>query len=333
VDGLSVLGMAPDAQWIGCRNMLAGVGSPASYTACFEFFLAPFPQEGDPHLDGRPELAPDIINNSWGCPPSEGCTEPEILRQVVETARAAGQMVVASAGNRGPLCSTVVDPIAIYDATFTVGGYVAGGAAYYASSRGPVFIDGSMRAKPDLSAPGVNVFSSGPRGGYFSAQGTSMASPHVAGAVALLWSAVPALKGNVALTEQILLYSATPVAESSCLPAGSPGVPNAVFGHGRLNAHAAVRIVATGPSGGALTPYARLRVREPWSDAPRWVVPDGAGEATVPIYTLDWSGERAEPLTLTAGGASGATLVDSLGRPLLEVALFEASALLPVAFR
>jgi subtilisin family serine protease len=251
-------------------------------------------------------------------------------------------MVVASAGNRGPTCSTVVDPIAIYDATFTVGGYAEGGAAYYASSRGPVSIDGSLRAKPDISAPGVNVLSSGPSGGYFSSQGTSMASPHVAGAVALLWSAVPALKGNIALTEQILIYSATPVAESSCLSAGAPMVPNAVFGHGRLNARAAVqlalapptlRIVATGSSGGAPTPFARMRVQEPWSDTPRWVVPDGAGEATVPIYTLEWSGERAEPLTLTAGSASGATLVDSLGRPLLEVELFEAGALLPVAFR
>ncbi|HRW08820.1 MAG TPA: S8 family serine peptidase, partial [Caldilineaceae bacterium] len=62
--GASILGMAPGAQWIGCRNMRRGVGTPASYTACFEFFLAPYPQGGDPFTDGRPELAPHIINNS-----------------------------------------------------------------------------------------------------------------------------------------------------------------------------------------------------------------------------------------------------------------------------
>src|SRR5262249_22704433 len=91
-------GVAPGAQWMVCRNMRHGVGSPESYTTCFEFFMAPYPPNGDPFRDGKPELAPDIINNSWGCPPSEGCNK-DSLRQVVETVRAAGLMVVASAGN------------------------------------------------------------------------------------------------------------------------------------------------------------------------------------------------------------------------------------------
>ncbi|MCB0162343.1 MAG: S8 family serine peptidase, partial [Caldilineaceae bacterium] len=72
-DGKTILGMAPGAQWIGCRNMDHGTGTPASYAACFEFFLAPYPQDGDPMTDGKPELGPNIINNSWACPPSEGC--------------------------------------------------------------------------------------------------------------------------------------------------------------------------------------------------------------------------------------------------------------------
>ncbi|RIK29435.1 MAG: hypothetical protein DCC55_37945 [Chloroflexi bacterium] len=239
--GDTILGMAPGAQWIGCRNMDHGVGTPASYTACFEFFLAPYPQGGDPLTDGRPELGPHIINNSWGCPPAEGC-DAESLRQVVETVRAAGQMVIASAGNSGSSCSTVKDPIAIYDAAFSVGAHSALGNIALFSSRGPVTVDGSNRLKPDLTAPGVGVRSATVNGGYSTLNGTSMASPHVAGAVALLWSAVPDLMGEIDLTEQVLLKSATPVPFSQCDDGGDPVTPNNTFGYGRLDVLAAVQL-------------------------------------------------------------------------------------------
>jgi serine protease AprX len=239
--GDSILGMAPDAQWIGCRNMDHGVGTPASYTACFEFFLAPYPQGGDPLTDGRPELGPHIVNNSWGCPPAEGC-DAESLRQVVETVRAAGQMVVASAGNSGSSCSSVRDPIAIYDATFSVGAHNSLGNIALFSSRGPVTIDGSNRRKPDLAAPGVGIRSATVNGGYSTLNGTSMASPHVAGAVALLWSAAPDLIGQIDLTEQVLFKSATPAPASQCDGGGDPVVPNNAFGFGRLDVLAAVQL-------------------------------------------------------------------------------------------
>lgn len=339
--GKGILGMAPAATWIGCRNMLAGAGTPASYTACFEFFLAPYPQGGNPQTDGRPELAPDIINNSWGCPPSEGCDDPNILRQVVETSRAAGQMVVASAGNFGPGCSTVVDPIGIYDASFTVGAYAEGGALAYFSSRGPVSIDDSGRLKPDLVAPGVDVYSTGPNQGYFSNSGTSMAAPHVAGAAALLWSAVPALKGNVALSEQILLQTATPVASDVCASDGSTSTVNNLFGHGQLNVLAAVQLAQNPPTvriratvnGAVPSIFARLRVHEPWSATPRWVRLDSAGEAVLPVYTLDWTGEYPTVLTVTLPQGPAPALRDNLGRILLQVELFEAEAIFPIAAR
>jgi subtilisin family serine protease len=237
----TVLGMAPDAQWIGCRNMDHGVGTPASYTACFQFFLAPFPQNGDPMTDGKPELGPDVINNSWGCPPAEGC-DADSLRQVVETVRAAGQMVVASAGNSGSSCSSVRDPIAIYDAVFSVGAHDAAGNIAAFSSRGPVTVDGSQRLKPDLAAPGVSVYSATVNRSYSTLSGTSMASPHVAGAVALLWSAVPALTGQVDLTEQVLIKSATPVSSTLCNETAASLTPNNVYGYGRLNVLAAVEL-------------------------------------------------------------------------------------------
>ena len=241
VNGDTVLGMAPNAKWIGCRNMLDGVGTPSSYTTCFEFFMAPYPQGGNAMTDGRPELAPHIINNSWGCPPAEGC-DADTLRQVVETVREAGLMVVASAGNGGSGCSTVDDPIAIYDAAFSVGAHSSSGAIASFSSRGAVTVDGSGRMKPDISAPGVAVRSTWVNGAFNTIQGTSMASPHVAGAIALLWSAIPELMGNIDLTEQVLIKSATPVPFNQCGEGSTAVSPNNTYGYGRLNILAAVQL-------------------------------------------------------------------------------------------
>lgn len=249
--GDTVLGMAPNAKWIGCRNMIDGVGTPASYTACFEFFMAPYPQGGNAMTDGRPELAPHIINNSWGCPPSEGC-DADSLRQVVETVRAAGLMVVASAGNNGSSCATVDDPIAIYDAVFSVGAHNSGGTIAGFSSRGAVTVDGSGRMKPDISAPGVAVRSSWVNESYNTIQGTSMASPHVAGAAALLWSAVPDLIGDIDMTEQVLIKSATAVPFNQCGEDSTAVTPNNTYGYGRLNVLAAVQL-AQQPATLALT--------------------------------------------------------------------------------
>jgi subtilisin family serine protease len=241
-DGGTVLGMAPAAQWIGCRNMRGGVGTPASYTTCFEWFLAPYPQGGDPFSEGRPELAPDIVNNSWGCPPYEGCDAGALL-QVTNLVRAAGIFVVASAGNDGwQGCSSITDPIAIYDSAFTTGAHDEQGSIAYFSSRGPVTVDGSGRLKPDITAPGVDTYSTYPGNTYTSLSGTSMAAPHVAGAVALLWSAAPALAGDIEATEDILIKSAVPVTSDSCGSDLSPMSPNNVYGYGRLDILAAVNL-------------------------------------------------------------------------------------------
>lgn len=230
------IGVAPGAQFIACRNMDQGNGTPARYLECMEWFLAPYPIGGTP-AQGDPSKAPDVTTNSWGCPASEGCL-PATLQQGVEAQRAAGIMFIAAAGNSGSLCSTVSDPPSFYDASYTVGAFSAStGALAGFSSRGPVTADGSNRLKPDITAPGVSVRSALPTNMYGTESGTSMATPHVAGAIALLWSARPSLRHQIAQTEDFLDHAAVSVSTTLC---SSSGVPNNVYGWGRLDIKAAI---------------------------------------------------------------------------------------------
>ncbi len=236
--GTNQIGMAPGARWIGCRNMDEGYGAPATYLECFEFFLAPYPLNGTPD-DGDPALAPDVTNNSWGCPTSEGCSWGT-LQAAVEAQRAAGIMTVVSAGNEGSSgCRTVINPPSLYDASYTVGSINSSDVLASTSSKGPVTVDGSGRLKPDLAAPGVSIRSSVPGGNYQGGwSGTSMAAPHVAGAVALLWSAAPAMADDIGATEFFLNNNAYHISSSSCAPPS--GVPNNLYGWGRLDIYATV---------------------------------------------------------------------------------------------
>src|SRR6478672_1775557 len=154
-DGMgNQIGMAPGAKWIGCRNMDAGNGTPARYIECMEWFLAPYPIGGG---QGDPSKAPDITNNSWHCPASEGCSF-DTLQAAVEAQAAAGIMMVSAAQNSGPGCSTVVNPPGIYEATYSIGALNTGTDTIAGfSSRGPVTADGSNRIKRDITAPGTNT--------------------------------------------------------------------------------------------------------------------------------------------------------------------------------
>ena len=192
-----------------------GVGTPARYIECMEFFLAPYPVGGG---QGDPTKAPDITINSWGCPTSEGCSV-NTLQAAVEAQAAAGIMMVVAAGNSGSSCSTVTDPPSFYAASYTVGALNTGTDTIASfSSRGPVTVDGSGRIKPDITAPGTNTRSgsNSSDNAYTIASGTSMATPHIAGAMALLWSAIPSLQNQIdpsraALNNAARLYRFHPV--------------------------------------------------------------------------------------------------------------------------
>ncbi|MFV2099614.1 S8 family serine peptidase [Micromonospora sp. LOL_024] len=239
--GRDGIGVAPGAQWVGCVNLDRNLGNPAHYLDCLQFMLAPFPPGGDPFTQGRPARAPEILTNSWGCPPIEGC-DPGTLRPATEALEAAGILVVAAAGNTGPFCGSVQDPPAPYPDVLTVGAVDDQRRATAFSSRGPAA--GGV-AKPDLMAPGAGVVSAMPGGGYAVLDGTSMAAPQVAGVVALMWSADPGLVGDLDRTRRILRETATPVESDPRSPgqADECGGAANVVGAGLVDAYAAVAAV------------------------------------------------------------------------------------------
>lgn len=231
------VGVAPQAKWIGCRNMNVGDGSPATYLECFQFFLAPTRLDG---TGADPSRAPDLTTNSWTCPSSEGCSW-DTLQAAVDAQKAAGIMTVVAASNSGPSCSTVQDPPAIYASAFTIGATTSSDTMASFSSRGPAY--GTKLVKPDVVAPGSSV-----RSAYFSSDtsyttmsGTSMATPCAAGGVALLWSAQPCYRRQQDSTQALLEANAfrlTSVIESC---GGNYVIgPNNTWGYGRLDVLAAV---------------------------------------------------------------------------------------------
>ncbi|MFI2215071.1 S8 family serine peptidase [Streptomyces sp. NPDC020141] len=228
------IGVAPGARWIAAKGCESSSCSQASLLASGQWVLAPTDRNGQ---NPRPDLAPDIVNNSWG-----SSAHTPWYKDVVNSWRAAGIFPAFSNGNGGPGCATSGSP-GDYVASYSSGAFDSANAIASFSSRGAGDEGG---IKPNIAAPGSNVRSAIRNGGYGALSGTSMASPHTAATVALIWSAAPALHGNIVQTEQLLDQTAVDVDSTSC---GGTPADNNVFGEGRLDALAAVEGAPRGPVG------------------------------------------------------------------------------------
>eukprot|EP00004_Rigifila_ramosa_P027883 TRINITY_DN924_c0_g1_i1.p1 TRINITY_DN924_c0_g1~~TRINITY_DN924_c0_g1_i1.p1 ORF type:complete len:479 (-),score=77.75 TRINITY_DN924_c0_g1_i1:33-1469(-) len=233
-------GVAPGATWIGCRNMDRGYGSPESYISCLQFFMAPHDLNGN---GANPDLRPDAIGNSYGCPASEGCNANS-LRDACDALRAVGVFMSVSAGNAGSQCSTVADTPATTASVISVGatGFQTNTIASY-SSRGPIAGGSAAGTRaPTLVSPGSSVRSAVPTNRYASYSGTSMASPHVGAAVAVIAQACPWMRYDVDSMQSLLEETALPLTSTQLCGGDAPGaVPNNVYGYGQLDLAQAVR--------------------------------------------------------------------------------------------
>lgn len=232
------VGVAPEARWIAARGCETRECTESGLIRAAQWMLAPTDLSG---ANPRPDLRPHIVNNSWS--ERGGSTK---YTGYTAAWRAAGIFPVFAAGNQGSRgrCSTMQSP-GDYSEVVGVGAVDRNDLLATFSSVGPT-IDG--RLKPDLTAPGFGIVSTSASVavGYTKLDGTSMATPHVAAAVALLWSANPELIGDYDTTYSILIHSAVPRVgdpryeeEGSALCAPTTH-PNNIYGWGRLDAYAAV---------------------------------------------------------------------------------------------
>jgi subtilisin family serine protease len=195
--GTHVAGIAAgNANTLATGQRISGV-APRAYLGNYKALT--IPTDADVGLDGNsPELVAaieaavkdgmNVINLSLGEPEIE--PERDIVTAALSAAARAGVVPVVAAGNdfaefgRGSVSSPGSAREAITVGAVTTSRSGAAGVVAGFSSSGPTPL--SLQLKPEVSAPGVEILSASPGGGYTRLSGTSMAAPHVSGAVALL---------------------------------------------------------------------------------------------------------------------------------------------------
>ena len=230
------IGVAPGARWIAAKGCETNSCSDFALLSSGEWVLAPTNLQG---RNPRPDLRPNVVNNSWGNTDGSNL----FYQAAVQAWVASGVFPAFSNGNSGPSCGTAGSP-GSYPETFSAGAFDIDNVIASFSSRGPSPLGGIV--KPNIAAPGVAVRSSIPPDGYALFDGTSMASPHVAGTVALMISAAPVLFGAIEEIRTLLGHTAIDVSDLQC---GGTATNNNVWGEGRLDAFAAVDQAPRGPTG------------------------------------------------------------------------------------
>lgn len=226
------IGVAPGVQWINAAviDRVSIERTVADSLLAFEWLIDP---DGNPNTNWD---VPDTCSNSWGLVTGHGYPEcDETFWSHLDACEAAGIVIIFSAGNEGSGGLRRPADRATDDyRTFSVAAVDANNSSWPIasfSSRGPTrcTLDGSQAIKPDIAAPGVDVRSSIPGGGYAYYSGTSMASPHVNGVVALMREVNPDLPVND--IKQIIYETAYDL--------GTAGEDNS-YGWGMIDAYEAV---------------------------------------------------------------------------------------------
>ena len=245
------IGIAPEASWIACKAISgSGFGYGWDFLECGQFMLAPWDLEGQ---HSNPSLRPHVVNNSWG---SCATTYSDWYEDTIDAWLAAGIYPVFSNGNAGncslsspPGLNTVGNPARSYHVTAVGSTGKANGLYADHSNWGPTDSEDVLNPagypwiKPQVVAPGLGIRSAvaSADDAYAYWGGTSMAAPHVAGLVALMWGAGDCLVGDYVTTESLMQDSAVPIPYDTGNGDEGPGnVPNHATGWGEIDALAAV---------------------------------------------------------------------------------------------
>ncbi len=228
------VGVAPGAHWIH-----AAVIDRVNIARTISDSILAFQWIVDP--DGDPETnfdVPCVCSNSWGLVTGHGVPPcDQTFWNFLDACEAAGTVIVFAAGNEGNQGLRRPGDRATTDyktfAVAAVNGNINGWPIASFSSRGPTFCtpNGGAAIKPDIAAPGVSVRSAWPNNTYINLDGTSMATPHIAGVVALIRQANP----NLAVDEiKQIIYD-------TAFDLGTTGQDNS-YGWGMVDAYEAVQL-------------------------------------------------------------------------------------------
>ena len=241
------IGAAPEAEWISCNAINQGVGRPFDQDVLDAFQWLADPDGDSTTVDDMP----DVVQNSWGVFANIG-NDPTYTacfsnwNGAITDCEAAGVVVIFSAGNEGSsgLRSPAKFQLSPTD-MFSVGAVDLSSDSLPPypiatfSSLGPSGCPPDSTAiKPEICAPGVNVYSSIPGNAYTLMSGTSMAGPHISGIVALMREACPNCDPQT-IKEALI---STAVRTGYVVP---PATENNTFGNGFVDAYAAVLAISS----------------------------------------------------------------------------------------
>ena len=218
------IGVAPGAKYAAAKGLNSGgSGSSNELIDCLEFMA-----------DIKSEVDLKAVSNSWA-----GSGGQEYYFEIIETLKSLGIVPIFANGNNGSQGAGSVQSPGDYPNVIGVGATDSLDNIADFSSLGPApdkdpFNDRSYWfrgdwnfIKPNISAPGKNIYSCVPDGEYSNLSGTSMATPHLCGVVALLF------QKNQNMTPE-MVYNL--LLDNADQPTGAGPYPNNTFGWGRVNA-------------------------------------------------------------------------------------------------